>query len=153
MLHGDRLALIERRRGSEMYYLLPGVTVNEGESWEEAARRETAEELGLDVDIGPLLAEVVVTRATGILHAALLPRNHLGGTSGRGPGRSSCPHPMRLTAPIGRCGAPSRTAPASRCARGPWSLLAETGVDRSSVALSQLRNGRRPTTRGAHDSP
>ena len=62
LLDEDRLALIERTRDSERYYLLPGGMVNDGESPERAAVREAVEELGLVVEVGPLVAEVTVMR-------------------------------------------------------------------------------------------
>ena len=53
-----KLALIERRRGGETYYLLPGGTVEEGETPEAACVREIREELNLDVEITAELASL-----------------------------------------------------------------------------------------------
>ena len=44
-----RVALLERRRGSETYWVVPGGGIEEGETPEEAAVREVLEELGLTV--------------------------------------------------------------------------------------------------------
>ena len=58
VLADGKVALIERRREGEVYYLFPGGTVEAGETPAEAAQREAREELGLDVRIGRLVAEV-----------------------------------------------------------------------------------------------
>ncbi len=52
------VALMERRRRGEHYYLFPGGTAEESEAPAEAAAREAFEELGLRVRIGRLLYEV-----------------------------------------------------------------------------------------------
>jgi len=56
--HGGRLLLVEQGRGDERYWLLPGGGVRFGETLSEALRREIAEELGLRVAVGRLLAIV-----------------------------------------------------------------------------------------------
>jgi 8-oxo-dGTP diphosphatase len=52
------VAVIRRQRGDDTWYLLPGGGVEHGESVEEAAAREALEELGVEVEIGALLATV-----------------------------------------------------------------------------------------------
>jgi ADP-ribose pyrophosphatase YjhB (NUDIX family) len=52
------LALIERVRDGERYFLFPGGGLEPGETPAQAARREAFEELGLDVRMGRLLATV-----------------------------------------------------------------------------------------------
>jgi 8-oxo-dGTP pyrophosphatase MutT (NUDIX family) len=56
VFEGDRVALIERVRGGRRYYLFPGGQVEPGEAPEDAAVRETREELGLDIEIARLVA-------------------------------------------------------------------------------------------------
>jgi 8-oxo-dGTP diphosphatase len=59
LVERDRVAVIERvRRSVAPYHLLPGGTVEPGESAAEAAAREAYEELGLSVRLGPLAATV-----------------------------------------------------------------------------------------------
>ena len=53
-----RVALIRRRRGGREYWSFPGGGIKRGETPHRAARRELAEELGLDVRPGRLLAVV-----------------------------------------------------------------------------------------------
>ncbi|MEZ4734366.1 MAG: NUDIX domain-containing protein [Caldilineaceae bacterium] len=60
LIQNDRIALIKRERQGLLYYVFPGGQVEEGETLEQATVREVAEELGLVVTVGPLLA--VVTR-------------------------------------------------------------------------------------------
>ncbi len=58
LLQDDKIALIERHRAGQHYFTFPGGHVEPGETPEQAAVRETKEELGLDVSIQRLLAEI-----------------------------------------------------------------------------------------------
>lgn len=58
ILKDGAIALIERRRGGELYYLFPGGSVEAGESNEDGLVREVREELGLAIVVKKLLAEV-----------------------------------------------------------------------------------------------
>ncbi len=49
------LLLIHRLKDGQEYYVFPGGGVEEGESVDEAARREALEELSLTVEVGPVL--------------------------------------------------------------------------------------------------
>jgi 8-oxo-dGTP diphosphatase len=49
--------LIQRDWNGQRYFVFPGGGVEDGETPEEAARREAMEELGLDVEVGALVAE------------------------------------------------------------------------------------------------
>lgn len=49
------LLLVAHRKKGEIYWLLPGGGVEFGESLKAALAREFREELGIDVDVGPLL--------------------------------------------------------------------------------------------------
>ena len=51
-----RVALIERKRAGQCYYLFPGGGVEEFESPEDAAVREALEELGVTVSIERMIA-------------------------------------------------------------------------------------------------
>ncbi len=57
LLQGDKVALIERERAGLHYFTFPGGHVNEGETPEQAAIRETEEELGIRVVLKQLLAK------------------------------------------------------------------------------------------------
>jgi 8-oxo-dGTP diphosphatase len=58
LLQEDKIALIERYRGGLHYFTFPGGHVDEGETPEQAAIRETQEELGLQVTLKQLVAKV-----------------------------------------------------------------------------------------------
>jgi 8-oxo-dGTP diphosphatase len=58
LLQGDKIALIERQRAGSHYFTFPGGHVEASETPEQAAVREAKEELGLDVSIRQLLAEI-----------------------------------------------------------------------------------------------
>ena len=82
VLADGKVALIERHREGELYYLFPGGTVEAGETPAEAAQREAREELGLDVRIGRLVAEVSYEDKTQYYFAAAV----CGGVFGTGEG-------------------------------------------------------------------
>ncbi|KMM39481.1 NUDIX hydrolase [Guptibacillus hwajinpoensis] len=52
------VALIKRVKNGETYYVLPGGGVEYGESYEQAAKREAYEELGVTVQVGTLFAAI-----------------------------------------------------------------------------------------------
>ena len=58
LLQEDKVALIERQRAGLHYFTFPGGHVEEGETPEQAAVREAAEELGLQVVIKKTLARM-----------------------------------------------------------------------------------------------
>ena len=78
----EELVLIERVRGGRTYYLFPGGGVEAGETLEQAAVREAREETGLDVTVGPLVAEVVHDGNRQFYFLATV----IGGTFGSGDG-------------------------------------------------------------------
>ena len=59
LIEYDKVALIERHRGGLDYFVFPGGGVDEGETPEQAAIRETMEELGV---------EVVIKQKVAIIH-------------------------------------------------------------------------------------
>jgi 8-oxo-dGTP diphosphatase len=58
LLQDDKLALIERHRAGLHYFTLPGGHVGQGETPERTAVRETEEELGLQVTLKQLVAQL-----------------------------------------------------------------------------------------------
>jgi 8-oxo-dGTP pyrophosphatase MutT (NUDIX family) len=59
LIEDNKLALIERHRAEKHYFSFPGGGVDEGESPQEAAIRETVEELGIQVEIKQKVADVI----------------------------------------------------------------------------------------------
>ncbi len=64
LIEEDKLALIERHRGGQHYFIFPGGGIDEGESPQEAAVREAEEELGIKVEIKQKVAEVKFAQDT-----------------------------------------------------------------------------------------
>lgn len=58
LIQNDKIALIERHRLGRHYFVFPGGKIEAGESPAFTAERESKEELGLDLKIGPMVAEV-----------------------------------------------------------------------------------------------
>jgi len=58
LIQGNKVALIERHRAGLDYFVFPGGGVDEGETPEQAAIREAMEELGIEISIKQMIAEV-----------------------------------------------------------------------------------------------
>jgi 8-oxo-dGTP diphosphatase len=66
VIRNEAVALIERRRAGPRYWVVPGGGVEPGESIEEAAAREAAEELGVEVDIRALRVQLSAPYSNGV---------------------------------------------------------------------------------------
>lgn len=82
LVKDGRVAMIERHRPGVHYFVFPGGGVDEGEPFEDAARREAHEELGLEVE---LVEGSVVRMRTPSEHRYFRVRA-IGGTFGTGTG-------------------------------------------------------------------
>jgi 8-oxo-dGTP diphosphatase len=58
LIENDKIALIERYRLGKHYLVFPGGKIESGEIAAFAAQRELKEELGLDIEINQMIAEV-----------------------------------------------------------------------------------------------
>lgn len=82
LLQDDKIALIERHRQEMHYFTFPGGHVDEGETPEQTAVRETREELGLEVVIHRLVARMMWKGKWQYYYLA----EPIGGTFGTGSG-------------------------------------------------------------------
>ncbi|MFD6509184.1 NUDIX domain-containing protein [Bacillus sp. NPDC060175] len=58
IIQDGKIALIKRVREGEVYFVFPGGGIGEGETPEEATKREVYEELGVHIQMGHLIATV-----------------------------------------------------------------------------------------------
>jgi 8-oxo-dGTP diphosphatase len=82
LIQNDKIALIERYRSNRHYFAFPGGKIEQGETAAVAAGREALEELGLQVEIGHMVAEVWYLGAPQYYFLA----KATGGQFGRGTG-------------------------------------------------------------------
>lgn len=83
LIKGDKVALIERHRGGLDYFVFPGGGVDAGESPEQAAIRETREELGVEVVIRQKVIEVQLGQKSRQVYFLV---DQVGGEFGTGTG-------------------------------------------------------------------
>ncbi len=83
LIKENTVALIERYRAGFHYFIFPGGGVDEGESPEQAATRETMEELGIAVAIKQKVAEVQVGQRSRQIYFLV---EQIGGEFGTGTG-------------------------------------------------------------------
>ncbi|MBN2386431.1 MAG: NUDIX domain-containing protein [Anaerolineales bacterium] len=94
LIQDDQVALIERHRDGRHYFTFPGGGVEAGETPEGTIQREIHEELGLEVAVRRLVAEIWF-RGRPQLHYLV---EAVGGTFGTGTGPEMVsPHPGRGT--------------------------------------------------------
>jgi mutator protein MutT len=94
LIENGQIVLIERHRQGQHYYTFPGGHVDPGETPEQAAVRETTEELGLQVVIKRLLAEIWWHGKPQYYYLA----ETVGGIFGTGTGEEMLhPHPEKGT--------------------------------------------------------
>jgi len=82
LIEGNKVALIERHRAGLDYFVFPGGGVDEGETPEQAAIRETMEELGVDVVIRQKVAVIHIDQNTQVYFLV----KRVGGEFGTGTG-------------------------------------------------------------------
>jgi 8-oxo-dGTP diphosphatase len=82
LIEDGKVALIERHRGGLDYFVFPGGGVDEGETPEQAAIRETMEELGVEVLIKQKVAVIHFDQSTQVYFLV----ERIGGEFGTGTG-------------------------------------------------------------------
>jgi 8-oxo-dGTP pyrophosphatase MutT (NUDIX family) len=83
LIENDSIAMIERRRYGQLFYVFPGGGAEKDETPAAAAEREAREELGLEVKVIRLIAK---SRFLGRLHYYFLVKR-TGGEFGTGDGK------------------------------------------------------------------
>ena len=83
LIKDNQVALIERHRAGLDYFVFPGGGVDEGETPEHAAIRETLEELGIEVVIKRRIAEIQLGRNSRQVYFLV---EQVGGEFGTGTG-------------------------------------------------------------------
>ena len=83
LIKENKVALIERHRAGLDYYVFPGGGVDEGETHEQAAIRETLEELGIAVMIKQKVAEIQLGQKSRQVYFLV---EHVSGEFGTGTG-------------------------------------------------------------------
>jgi len=83
LIKDNKVALIERHRAGLDYFLFPGGGMDEGETPEQAAIRETMEELGIEVVIKQKVAELQLGQKSRQLYFLV---EHVSGEFGTGTG-------------------------------------------------------------------
>ncbi|HVZ80883.1 MAG TPA: NUDIX hydrolase [bacterium] len=66
LVKDDRILLVRHEKNGKSYWLLPGGGVDFGESVAEGLRREFQEEVGLDIQVGPMV----------LVHDSIPPNHH-----------------------------------------------------------------------------
>jgi len=83
LIKDNKVALIERHRAGLDYFVFPGGGMDEGETPEQAAIRETMEELGIEVRIKQKVAEIQLGKKS---HQVYFLVEHISGEFGTGTG-------------------------------------------------------------------
>lgn len=83
LIQDNKVALIERHRAGLHYFVFPGGGVDEGESPEQAAVRESMEELGIQVAIQQKVAEIQLGKKSRQVYFLV---EQIGGVFGTGTG-------------------------------------------------------------------
>lgn len=83
LIKDNKVALIERHRAGLDYFVFPGGGVDEGETPEQAAIRETMEELGIEVVIKQKVAEIQLGQKSRQIYFLV---EQVGGEFGTGTG-------------------------------------------------------------------
>jgi 8-oxo-dGTP diphosphatase len=82
IIQDNQIALLERHKQGEHYFVFPGGGIDPGETLEQAAVREAREETGLDVVLDRLVAEVTFRGSPQYFYLA----HPVGGVIGSGDG-------------------------------------------------------------------
>jgi len=83
LIKENKVALIERHRAGLDYFVFPGGGMDEGETPEQAAIRETMEELGIEVVIKQKVAEIQLGQKSRQVYFLV---EHVSGEFGTGTG-------------------------------------------------------------------